>query len=393
MEEIRKTSGNENSQSLVYSDPNEPENGQEDPLCNPGDSATLSETGGSEENPSSDYVIIDEPKSEQKDCSSNLRIEESYLCDEEKKLVDSPHVSDSSSLLSHETNIEHLDKAEENLLQGKLLSLNLSREDIHFILEQGDKFLERPPLLLAKKLGIDPITAKATIEALKSFKNEKTTNHISQDDRISIEDCLRENPEFTTPGDIALLTDIPIEVITKYLQYRPLDGNQKTEIKKKVNIGNSVDEIAVLLKLPPNKVQEYVDKTFITFTRGEGKKCFDIIHKNFDYSSTFQLRKLVISNDLKLRDQLCHILLKRNEREHIVLKRYFQKFEESRSFFEVKDIYLTFDDIHQINQSSDIEHLSIKLNKPASINILVRIFDAPSLSITYLYIRNHFFLF
>ena len=173
---------------------------------------------------------------------------------------------------------------------------------------------------------------------------------------------MKENPEFTTPGDIALLTDIPIEVITKYLQYRPLDCNQKTEIKKKVNIGNSVDEIAVLLRLPPNIVQEYVDKTFLTFTRREGKKCFDIIHKNFDYSSTFQLRKLVISNDLKLQDQLCHILLKRNEREHLVLKRYFQKFEESKSFFEVKD-----DDIHQINQSSDIEHLSIKLNKPESI--------------------------
>ena len=109
----QETSGNENSRSVVDSDPIEPDNGQKDPLCNPGDSDTLSKTGDSKENPSLDYVIVDEPKSGLKDCSRNIKNEESYLYHEEKKLADSPHVSDSSSLLSHETNIESLSKAEE----------------------------------------------------------------------------------------------------------------------------------------------------------------------------------------------------------------------------------------------------------------------------------------
>ena len=48
------------------------------------------------------------------------------------------------------------DKVEvKNVLQDKFLSLNLSEQNINFILEQGDKFLEQPPLLLARKLNMD----------------------------------------------------------------------------------------------------------------------------------------------------------------------------------------------------------------------------------------------
>ena len=418
IESGQETSTSENSLSIVDSDPSESQSRQENYMCNSGDSDTLSEICRSEEDPSLDYLIIDEPKSRQKDRSHDPNVNDndsntcaSILSKDELTLASSPYVSDSSSMIPHETNIKFLEKGEENLLQGKLLSLNLSREDIHFILEQGDKFLERPHLL-ATKLKIDLDTAKASIEALKCFKCEKPTNHISQHDRMLIEDCLRENPQYSTAEDIALLTDVPLQMVASYLQDRPLDDKQKTEIKekvdignsvqeiaillrlspkkvqeyvdnlrnrplddkqkadikKKVDIGNSVGEIAVILRLSPKKVQEYVDKTFLTFTGVEGKRCFDIIHQHFGYSSTFQLRKLVLTNDLKLLDQLCFILLKQNEREHAVLKKYFQKFDESKSFFEIKPTYhLTFDNILQINQSSDIEHLSIKLNKPASI--------------------------
>ena len=495
------TSGN--SQSIVDSNLSEPKSKQKSHSRDP-DSGTLSQSDRSEENLGLDYLIIDEPKSRQKDRSHDPNVSDndsntcaSILSKDELTLPNSPCVSDSSSMIPRETNIKFLEKGEENLLQGKLLSLNLSREDIHFILEQGDKFLERPHLL-ATKLKIDPDTAKASIEALKCFKCEKPTNHISQHDRMLIEDCLRENPQYSTPEDISLLTDVPLQMVASYLQDRPLDDKQKTDIKEKVDIGNSVreiaillrlspkkvqeyvdnlrnrplddkqktdikekvdignsvreiavilrlspkkvqeyvdnlqnrplddeqkadikkkvdignsvqeiavilrlspkkvqeyvddlqnrplddeqkadikkrvdigipvQEIAVILRLSPKKVQEYVDKTFLTFTGVEGKRCFEIINKNFGYSSTFQLRKLVLTNDLKLLDRLCFILLKRNEREQAVLKKYFQKFGESKSFFEI-NYHLTFDDILQINQSNDIEHLSIKLNKPASI--------------------------
>ena len=103
-----------------------------------------------------------------------------------------------------------------DLLQAKLLSLNLSKEDINFILEKGDIFLRKPPLLLARKFGIDVDTAKLTIEALKSC-------YISEDDKMRIEVCLKDNPEFPTPDDIALLTDLPLQTVTLYLQNKPLD--------------------------------------------------------------------------------------------------------------------------------------------------------------------------
>ena len=370
----QESSTNGNNQSIIDLFPSEPKSGQENSLCNPSDCDTHYKICGSEEDLSSDHLIIDEPKSRQKDRSHDPNVNDndsnscaSILSKDELTLASSPYVSDSSSMIPRETNTKFLEKGEENLLQGKLLSLNLSGEDIHFILEQGDKFLERP-LLLATRLKINPDIAKASIEALKCFKCEKPTDHISEHDRVLIEECLKENPQYSTPEDISLLTDVPLQTVALYLQDRPLNDKQKTDIKKKVDIGNSVREIAILLRLSPKKVQEYVDKTFLTFTGVEGKRCFDIIHKNFGYSSTFQLRKLVLTNDLNLLDQLCFILLKRNEREHAVLKKYFQKFDESKSYFEIKPTYhLTFDDILQINQSSDIEHLSIKLNKPASI--------------------------
>ena len=360
------TSGN--SQSKVHLDPNEPISGQEKPPC---DSDTLFQTDGSEANLSTEYVHVNIPESGQENrlCVPNVSDTDSKTCASDSKtgeydVISSPHLSDS---LHPHINTEFPKKSEENLLQAKLLSLNLSKEDINFVLEQGDKFLEKPPLLLARKLGIDVDTAKLTIEALKSFKSEKPASYISEDDQMLIEDCLRDNPEFSTPEDIILLTDLPLQTVTWYLQNKPLDDKQKNDIKKKVNIGISVQEIGLLLGLPPVKVREYVENTFLTFTGVEGKRCLETIHKYFGYSSAFQLRKLIISNDLKLQDQLCFILLKRNEREHVALKKYFLKFEESRSFFEIKFAFLTIDDIHQINQSSDIEHISIKLNKPASI--------------------------
>ena len=202
-------------------DPSKPKSGQETPSCTPNDSEIDS-----------------------KNCELNM--EELYLCDsktEETTLASSPCVSDS---LHPHMNTEFLKKAEENFLQAKLLSLNLSKEDIDFILEQGDKFIEKPPLLLARKLGIDVDTAKLTIEALKSFKSEKQASYISEDDKMLIEDCLKDNPEFSTPDDIALLTDLPLQIVTLYLQNKLLDDKQKDDTIKKVNIGISVQEIVLL---------------------------------------------------------------------------------------------------------------------------------------------------
>ena len=421
------TSGN--SQSIVDSNLSEPKSGLENPLCKPSDSGTLSQSDGSEIKLGSDYVHVGKPKSGKESassdpgdsatlsetCMSNPNSGDFNIIDsntEGNMLTETSHAhvcSDSIPLHETETNQKY-ERGEENILQGKLLSLNLSKEDVNFLLEQGDKFLQRPPLLLARKLNIHEDKAKLTIEALNCFKSEKTTNSISEDDRTQIENCLSENPEFSTPEDISLLSEIPLEVVTSYLRNRPLDNRQKADIKERVDIGNSVQEIAILLRLSPKKVQEYVDNlrkrplddkqkadikekvdignsvqeiaillrlspkkvqeyvesTFLTFTCEKGRNCLQIILKTFGDFSTNELRRLVISNDLKLQDKLCYILLKRNKEDYNQLKIYFAKFEESKSFFNI-NTDLTIKDINLINQSSDKENLSIQLRIVESV--------------------------
>ena len=408
------TSGNSQS---IDSNPSEPKSGLENPLCKPSDSGTLSQSDGSEIKLGSDYVHVGKPKSGKQSPSSDpgdsATLSETCISSSNSgdfNIIDSntegnmltetshaPVCSHSIPLHETETN-QKPERGEENILQGKLFSLNLSKEDVNFLLEQGDKFLQRSPLLLARKLNIHVDKAKLTIEVLKCFKSEKTTNSISEDDRTQIENCLSENPEFSTPEDISLLSEIPLEVVTLYLQNRPLDDKQKTDIKKKVDIGNSVQEIAILLRLSPKKVQEYLDNlrnrplddkqkadikekvdignsvqeiaillrlspkkvqeyvesTFLTFTCEEGRKCLEIILKTFGDFSTNELRRLVISNDLKLQNKLCYILLKLNKEDYNQLRIYFTKFEESKSFFNI-NTDLTIEDIDHINQSSDVE--------------------------------------
>ena len=339
-----------------------------------GDNVALSQTDGTGESLRLDYVHVDLTKSGQEsschsDDSDDDSTIESKFSDpkpEENKLVSSTHISDSTSLLSDEASTEFPEKAEENLLQGKLLSLNLSKEDINLLLEHGDKYLEKPPLLLARKLNVHVDKAKVAIEALKSFKSKKPTNYISEDDRILIEDCLKDNPEFSTPEDIVLLTDLPLQTVILYLQNRPLDDRQKADIKERVNTGTSIHDISVNLGITLKKVQEYVESTFLTFTCEEGRRCLQIIMKNFGDFSKFELRRLVISNNLKLQDKLCYILFERSKEDYIQLKKYFAKFGESSSFFNINS-ELTMNDIDEINQSSDIENLSIKLNKVESV--------------------------
>ena len=256
--------------------------------------------------------------------------------------------------------------ANDNEIQSTLASIGLKQPDIDYILDKGEKYLEKPSIL-AKKLKISLDEANLIISALKDYK-QKPVITLTPDDCKRIEECLKEHPGIDSPEDISLLCDIDESIITAYFESKPLTESQKEAIREKYNDGYKVVDIVNILKISGKKVQEYVESTFLTFTSEEGKRILAIIHKNFIQIQVSKLREMVISKDLKLQDQLCCILRKQDEIQCKSVEAYFNKFAESNSFFEV-DMKLTKDDILHINQcsSESVEQLSIRLQKVETI--------------------------
>ena len=255
----------------------------------------------------------------------------------------------------------------DNALQNKLLSLDLKQGEIEFILEQGEKFMERPAVLAAK-LKVSQDKAKLAIEALKTFKKQQTILSISQCDISKIEQTMTENPQFDNTVDIALLCDIDEDIVSAYLKSKPLNDRQKAVIGGKVNVGYSIGDIANILKLSELKVREYVENTFLTFEGKEGVRMLGTINEYFPEISSSKLRTMIISNDLALQDKLGCILKKKNIVKYQILQKYFARFEESKTFFEI-NLNLSVEDIILIEQLShnSIEELSSKLNKVETV--------------------------
>ena len=246
----------------------------------------------------------------------------------------------------------------------KLISLGFDNKEIEFICENGERYL-RYPKVLAKKLIISDERAENALQILKSSKRTA----IKRDDVKKIENCLRDNPEFESKEEIALMCEISEELVAEYLDSKPLAEKQKDRIKELFNNGCPVVVIARELKSTNNKVQQFVDLTFLTFSGEEGGNILNIILKqeNMSSCSRWTIREMVITKHLKLQDQLCCRLSKTNKEEFHKLSKYFSKFDESKSFFAI-DTNLTIEDILFIKQSNqDIEQLSIKLHKVESV--------------------------
>ena len=252
-----------------------------------------------------------------------------------------------------------------NFIQDELEKLGLSNSDIEYILSQGKRFFEKPQIL-AKKLKMSIEIAKSALNLLKSSLPE-SENSLTIVEIQKIEECLKENPEYDA-DDIALMSDIEEALVTKYFLSLPLTPAQKASVAKKFLSSCSTDEISDMLKLSIEKVDEYIEKTFITFTGIEGNRILQIIQSNFGDCSPLKLRELITKRDLKLQDQLGCILHDRKVEEYTKLQEYFNKFEESRTFLQI-DMTLTLEDIMTIKQSDciDLEQLSVKLHKVQTV--------------------------
>ncbi|KAI6656614.1 hypothetical protein LOD99_1409 [Oopsacas minuta] len=195
---------------------------------------------------------------------------------------------------------------EDNVIQDKLDSLDVKREEYEYLIGQGVKLLEKPNIL-AKKLKIDIDKATKIIQTIKSFQSD---SHGSQANLMSdfrkIAKCLKENPDEDDPEDLSLLCGVEVGIVYRFFESQPLGANQKAAIKEKFNIGNSVPDIAKLLGLSNRKVKKHVESTFLTFTCEEGERSLQIIQK-YKSIEIPKLRESVISNDLKFRNDIYKI--------------------------------------------------------------------------------------
>ena len=249
-------------------------------------------------------------------------------------------------------------------LQCKLLALHIEHEKIEFIRKKGKNFIDDPELL-SMKLGISNEQARGALEALESLE----TKRLSNEDISSIEKCLNDFPKIQSAKKIALFCELDEELVAKYLESKPLTDSQKDVINELFNTGRSIYDIAYQLKLAADKIQEYVDNKFLTFSGDEGQRILEIMQKqeNLGTLNGLKLREMIKSRNLKLQDQLCCILPKKNEQEYEHILRYFKKFDESRNFFEI-DMNLSIEDILFIRDNSlNIEQLSVRLNKVETV--------------------------
>ena len=248
-------------------------------------------------------------------------------------------------------------------LEKRLLALNIKKKGREFIRTKGRQFIDDPELL-ADKLRISIEQAKEALEALSSEKKCLTKGDIN-----SIEKFLKKHPKIQNAGKIAAFCDLDEDLVDKYLESKPLSKSQKDSISGLFKLGNSINDIAYDLKLYSHKnIQEYVDSKFITFCGEEGQGVLQILQKIIDTPITVaKLREMIKTRNLKLQDQLGCILLRDSEGEYERVRRYFQRFDESRHFFEI-DRSLTIHDILFIRDNNlSIEQLSIQLNKVEAV--------------------------
>ena len=245
-----------------------------------------------------------------------------------------------------------------NFLQDELRKLGLRKDDIDYVISQGKRFIEKPQIL-AKKLNVSIEISKSSLKLLKSSLSE-FDKLLTREEFLTIEKCIEEYPEYDAE-DIALMCDIEEALVTKYLLSLPLTPIQKSKVAEMFQSNHSTSDIANMLQLFEEKVDEYIDKSFITFAGIEGNRILRIIQNNFGYISASKLRDLIVKKDLKLQDQLCCILRDKNGEEYTKLVDYFNRFEESRAFHPI-DMALTEEDILK-----DLEQLSVRLHKVQAV--------------------------
>ena len=248
----------------------------------------------------------------------------------------------------------------ESKLQSALLNLGLSHENVKYILTKRERLSENSTSLLTAKLNISEELAIKALDVLESFKEEQ---QLTSEEIDNIKKCLKDNPSLIRPVDIAMFCEVDEHLATKYIAMQPLNEVQKNFIEEKYNLGNSVNEISEIVKIPPAKVKEHINSAIMTFWGEEGKKALETINNVCGHMSEISLRQKIKSKDLKFQDQL-YFMKHMRKLDYQNVEQYFSKYEEGRNCLAMDEELSVYDFIEiKKNRSENIEQLSSRLNK------------------------------
>ena len=217
-------------------------------------------------------------------------------------------------------------------LKDQLLHLGLSEKNVAFMIKEGQVFFDEREIL-AERLKLKNSVAKYALDELKAYK----INQVPEKEIKKFKVLVKKNPQKSL-NQIALLHSIDGYVVSAYIAYskmnqiNPLTESERLQIAEKYRARFSIPEIAEELKIPQDKIEDYVESTFITFTGDEGKTILEIIYKNFETYPITKLKELIETKNVKLQEELCRQLPRRNVEEYKQLETYFMKFEGSKNF-------------------------------------------------------------
>ena len=91
-------------------------------------------------------------------------------------------------------------------------------------------------------------------------------------------------------------------------------------VKELYNLGKSVGEISDISKASLTKVTEYIESTFVTFSREDGMEVLSIIQNLCRQIPISNLRQNVLVKNLKFKNQI-FVLQHTNPREYEIVKK------------------------------------------------------------------------
>ena len=218
------------------------------------------------------------------------------------------------------------------------LNFGISDENIQFLVNDGEKFIDKPNIL-EKRLGISKEYVDVIVEVLR--KATETPVIITNEDARRIDQSLQEDPSMNTPFELSSALDIDKKVVTAYLAIK-----QEREMQSGM-----------------------WSSPRLHFAKKEGEKALSLIRKYFPNDTEENIRKSIVKNDLQMKDKLICVMKRDKPKDHSQLVAYLEKFKDSKNFVKV-DVNLTFDDIRIINASDcNVDELGKKIHKVRTVII------------------------
>ena len=264
-------------------------------------------------------------------------------------------------------------------MKKKLTSLDINQETIEYILNNHERIIGQTAHSLTLKFKLSCEKAEQVLEIIKSSNQTALT----KDEIEKIEVCLKDT-EVENAQSIAFIADINENLVTDYLESKPLSESQRVEVIKLVNKGQSTDEITRKHTLLSKKkvralVRDYLQQYSLNpaednYASLQKKQIEEIILSVGKEIKTFHIYRTIVTESFEnLINRAKEVGNKPMEAFNILLPLIFYYLKCSLSFQEIAGIiskkgkltFTAYDIFHIIFQLSDpvvrglcIEHYS-----------------------------------